>query len=205
MPRFKPVWRNIFAPTLLLALAGCGDLVSSMRHAPGHTGQVVVGFLGYAGSAGPIHVRLLNNPFGTPEVAGLVAMESGAAVPIPVKFTADAATAGRPDWRLVVMFNPPAGTNVRDACERPDSISAIAPASGTEMMASFCNDARLIAGVRAVTGTIATAADPRLRNLVRYAVGDLFSPGNTDNNTDIEIFTSQNRRPAIRSRQLGGG
>lgn len=205
MPRFKHVWRHLLLPTVVLALAGCGDLVSSMRHAPGYSGQVVIGFLAYAGEAGPIHVRLLNNPFGDAGVAGLIAAESGAAAPIPVKFTADAAMAGRPDWRLVVTFNPAFGANVRDACERPGSIAAISPASGTEMMVSFCNDQKLIAGVRAVTGMVASAADPRLKSLVRYAIGDLFSPGNTDNNVDNEILTTQLRRPRGLARQPGGG
>ena len=205
MPGFKHVWRQVFVSTLFLGLAGCGDLVSTMRHTSGYSGQIIVGFLGYAGGAGPIHVRLLNNPFGDSGVAGMVAAESDAAVPIRVKFTADAAAAGRPDWRLVVMFNPPAGANVRDACERPDALVAVVPSSGTEMMASFCNDQKLIAGVRAVTGTVASAADPRLNRLVRGAIGDLFSPSNFDNNSDNEIFTGQLRRPTALSRQPGDG
>ncbi|MSP87543.1 MAG: hypothetical protein EXQ92_01835 [Alphaproteobacteria bacterium] len=200
----QDLWR-ILVPTVLLALSGCGDLVSTMRYSFGYTGQIIVGFLGYAGGAGPIHVRLLNNPFGDPGIAGMVAAESDAAVPIRVKFTADAAAAGRPDWRLVVMFNPPAGANVRDACESPDAIVAVAPGSGTELMASFCNDRKLIAGVRAVTGTIANAADPRLKRLVRGAIGDLFSPSNFDNNSDNEIFTGQLRGPKVLSRQPGSG
>jgi hypothetical protein len=205
MPDVKRAWRYLLFPPLFLSLVACGDLVSTIRHTSGYTGQIIVGFLSYAGGAGPIHLRLLNNPFGDPGVAGMVTAESDAAVPIPVKFTADAAAAGRPDWRLVVIFNPPAATHVGDACTRPDAIVPVASSSGTEVMASFCNDQKLIAGIRAVTGTVASSADPRLRRLVRGAIGDLFSPSNFDNNSDVEIFTGQRRRPTALSRQLGGG
>lgn len=205
MARATSVWQGLIAVGGLLVLTGCGDLVSSMRHAPGYSGPMVISFLSYAGTPGPIHVRLLNNPFGDANLAGLVAAESDKAVPVPVKFTADAAAAGRPDWRLVVIFNPSAGASVGDACERPATLTATAAVSGTEMMVSFCNDAKLIAGVRATTGTITAATDPRLKSLVRYAIGDLFSPGNTDSTPDNEIFTGQIRRPRAWSRHSFGG
>jgi hypothetical protein len=188
MVAFTRRWARSAAFAALLLPAGCADVVMTTRYAPGYSGNVVKSFLAYAGSEGPVLVRVLNNPFGGPALGGMVAAEAGQAAPIRVTFTANPAETGRPDWPIVVIFNPPSGTNVRDACENPEAIKPIVPSAGSEMLASFCNDRKLIAGIRAVTEKVTSAADPRLKALTHRAIQDLFGPGDTDDGDGRTVF-----------------
>lgn len=146
----------------VMLLTGCGDLVTTQRHAPGYSGYSIMQFLNYAAAESPVLVRVANSPFGGPALDGVVANFASDAISKPVSFTADPAMAKRPDWQLVVVFNPSSGVHVSEACENAAAIPIVQARLGTEAVASFCNGAKMIAGVRAYGGTVTSASDPEI-------------------------------------------
>jgi len=147
---------------------------------------MVQSFLTSAGTGGPVLVRVLNNPFGGGPIESMVAEEATQVSRVPsVRFTSRPAEARQPDWHVVVIFNPVAGANVREACENAAAVRTVPAPANTQAIFSFCSGARMIAGVRANSGTVASASDPRLRLLVRRAMLDLFGQGDTDDGDGI--------------------
>lgn len=170
---YKP--KACFA-ALALALAGCAEAgVTTMRYGPSQSASAIQGFLGYAGSDGPILVRIHNNPFAPQPIDAAVTTEATRATSRPIAFTTDPGRAAQPDWRIVLVFNPPIQASARDACELAGAIAPQAGSSGVEAIGSFCVGPRLITGIRGTSGPINSANDPRFAQFVRRLIHDLFA------------------------------
>ena len=167
-------------------------------------------FLRYSGNQSPVLVTALNSPFRADalSVAAIAAHHAGAAVVgANVDFTEDASLASKPNFRLVLLFDPVNTVSPRDICAADNAPPVVAVIPGElSLHAAFCSDDEPIVGVLG-TGPIPDGPnDPEFEKLVRMTVAEMFptqdrkGPGKQNFMTSIRLYPT----PGFRLSPLTG-
>jgi hypothetical protein len=130
----------------------------------------------HASADGPLLVEVLGQPFAGPSVDELApqvaAAMSGQLIGRPLAFTADRGQAPRPQYRVVLAFNAPDGTDAKALCA-----GRVETRPGQERitaLATFCGDGEALASVRGWVSRVEGPADPRFRRLLGQMTRELF-------------------------------
>ncbi len=174
---------------LLLAapIAGCGGIpviantYYDVSYGPGEWG---------GGNDMPVVVR--GAPFAVPKAEldeAVAAAMRGSTFGVPTRFV-PAAPGAAPAYRVVMIFNPPAGVGDAVACQRPeppDAVFGAAPAGVVPVLAAFCRGDR---AVTSAAGTIPTGGNPHSAafqdGVAQFAMA-LFPPINPNNKAGMEF------------------
>jgi hypothetical protein len=181
-----------------LAFSTIVNAASTVRYGQGYTGVETANFLIAAGARGPVLMSMQNNPFGAAWAEGAAAASATQALSQPIRFTPNAAEAADPSWRYVLVFDPPDGANIRDACAGP--VAAQPRPTSLDVLASFCQGNRAFAGARGTTVRTVSTEDPHFGQLVAEVTRTVFSVSDVDDHGD----GGQGARPSqtAPSRQL---
>lgn len=129
----------------------------------------------HASAHGPVWVQVVGRPFaGEGEVADrVVAAMTNQLVGRQVAFTARRDLAAKPEFRVVLAFNPPANADPRALCA--GNVATLAqPGDKVTVLAAFCDQSGLLASVQGWVAKVGGADDPRFVRLLGQVVRDLF-------------------------------
>jgi hypothetical protein len=207
MVRRSPVFAILLALVAGFALGGCVIVRETISEVGAATKR---DFLRYSGDKSPVLVTALNSPFreGPLSVAAIAAQHAGAAVAgTNVGFTEDASQARRPDFRLVLLFDPVNTISPRDICAAARAApAAVIGAGELRLHAAFCLDDEPIAGALATGPLPDGPTDPAFEKLVRMTVAEMFpeqdrrGPGKQHYMTSIRFYP----KPGFRLNPLTG-
>lgn len=161
------------AAALTALTSGCGDgpaTVAGWRSPAAWSSMV------YATSDGPMLIQVHGNPFNDDQPGfrrHLAAAMTNQIIGRTIAFTPDHAAAPRPQFRVVLAFNPPADLDARQLCGGPVAVSAQSGGRIT-IMGAFCDTSSLLASVKGWVNDVADADDPRFRRLMGQVTRDLF-------------------------------
>jgi hypothetical protein len=129
----------------------------------------------HASASGPLWLDVHGQPFAV--AAGLadavaVAM-TNQLVGRPLAFTARRDQADKPDFRVVLVFNPPANADPRDLCAGA-IVTTADPGDKITVLAAFCDKSGLLSSVQGWVAKVGGPNDPRFRRLLGQVTRDLF-------------------------------
>lgn len=133
----------------------------------------------HASAAGPLWVEILGRPFAATVQsddsvnARVASAMTNQLVGRGLVFTARREQAARPEFRVILAFNPPAAADPRALCAgrvAPDQ----AAAEKVTVLAAFCDQSGLLASVKGWVAKVDGPDDPRFRRLLGQVVRDLF-------------------------------
>lgn len=132
----------------------------------------------YASSEGPLLVQVFGDPFDQ----GLAAWRaqvaeamSGRLIGRPLAFTADPQAAPRPNFKVMLAFNPSKALSADDLCAGKPAFTQPETAGKITVLAAFCGgDGKPLATVQGWVAKIEGPADKRLGQLLGQVVRDLF-------------------------------
>ncbi len=161
-------------------IAVLGRLLAWLRAAPvtvrgSRPSPAARSSLVYAAAAGPVLVRVSGDPFGRGggQLGRVVAAALEAEMTgLPVRFTADPGQAPRPEFRVVVAFDPVPSATPGEVCA---GTAAWAPRSGRlTVLAVFCGTGEVLASATGRTAAVTAPDDPRFGRLVGQLAHALF-------------------------------
>lgn len=161
------------AAALALLTSACEDGPATVPG--GWRSASVWSSLVYASASGPLWLELVGQPDGADaDFADQAAIAmTNQLVGRALAFTARRELAARPEFRVVLAFNPPAAADPRGLCAgtvRP------APQQGDKItvLAAFCDSSGLLSSVQGWVAKTHGDDDPRFRQLLGQVVRDLF-------------------------------
>lgn len=129
----------------------------------------------HASAAGPLWLDIHGRPFATAEGFGdgVAAAMTNQLVGRQLAFAVRREQAEKPDFRVVLAFNPPANADPRDLCA---GTVATAAETGDKItvLAAFCDKSGLLSSVQGWVAKVSGPDDPRFRRLLGQVVRDLF-------------------------------
>lgn len=159
----------------LLGLAGCGVTVQDTITGTDAEGRRA--FLIYAGEKSPVWLQAGNAGIAPPGDASAAVAEaaSGAVFALDTTFTADRKSAAHPKYRVLVLFDPTVGISADDVCRSfPGDVPAQRFQDRTNLFMAFCATAEPIAGATVRGPKISSLQDPKLREMVRAGIREMF-------------------------------
>ncbi len=168
----KPV---LAASILALAAAGgCAEGVSIVTHAYPYPPTVANGYLRDAGSTGPVLLEVRDDPFAGAAARPLAEAASKTSVGFLTRFTPVQSEAERPEYRMVVQFDPAAGTTSAAVCDPAQPVGHGTPTGRLTALVAFCHRSRPILSVAAAAPRPDRADSPILRELAQQAMLRMF-------------------------------
>ena len=175
MRRWLPVVSGICAVAMLSA---CGVARLSRHWSEVQTARA---FWTYGGGGQPFLIEVHNPPPDVTPAALAAAFPAPPLVAPPLRYTAVAGEASRPEYRFVLMFGAPVQADGADACA--GDIPALT--GGEALQAAFCYRERVLSEIRgdALGDSFASGADsPAARRLLFDVVRYLVPPPELDSN-----------------------
>lgn len=128
----------------------------------------------YASANGPIFLEVHGEPFAPMALSAMdVAMGmSDKLVGRKLAFTPVRASALRPEFKVVLAFNPPANADPRDLCEGAIATAA-QPGEQITVLAVFCDKSGILSSVQGWVSKVSGPDDPRFRRLLGQVTRDL--------------------------------
>ena len=165
---------SLGAAALAAVVAACEDGPATV--AGGWRSAATWSSMVYASVGGPVWVQVHGQPFpqGGDDFRRAVALAmSRQLVGRVLDFTAAAEEAPRPQFRVVLAFNPPLDAEPAALCA--GRVATLAPPGETvSLLAAFCGNDALLSWGRGRVGRVAGADHPRFRRLLGQVVRDLF-------------------------------
>jgi len=160
----------------LLTLAACDQgpaTVTPYMHPTGSLDFLTAATRG----GGPLYLEIDGDPFGTGEdLEGLVTRTMEPALQIRVlKLTTDQDAAEDPEFRLVLVFNPPASGELLAFCASQPAGGPPASPERIELRAGFCRGDNLLAAVDGWVEEAQGPGDARFEQLMHQVVRELFA------------------------------
>jgi hypothetical protein len=181
----------------LVMLAGC---VTVNEAYTGFDNESKREYLHYAGGVTPVLVRAVNSPFGEGEVptATIAALHAKDAISdSSVEFTSNAAAAGQPHFRVVMVFDPAVTVSDVDVCKADSVAPAAVRAPGALRIHSvFCSHDEPLAGTVVEGPAPKTLDDQAYVKMVRMAFENMFPTNDPRGPNEAPIVTSFNRAPS---------
>jgi len=170
--RSTAVW---FAAVLVsLSLGACED--SPTTTVTFRTGDVWQ-FAKAVMATGPLLVEIAGDPYGgeAPRLAGTILddMEQAVTWYATARFTTDAAEAANPSFRIVMTFNGGTALSGRDQCLGRAQGGGPLNRGRVEVIATFCDEADVLADVRGRIERSEGPSDRRFSDLVRQVTRDM--------------------------------
>jgi hypothetical protein len=190
-----PVRRFVATLSTVLALSGCAGQVRTVTYGFPQTTSTARLYLQDAAAHGPVLLDVRDNPFREDVATPFALAASNSVIGIPVRFTTDPAQAARPEFRVVVQFNPgPVGAG--EACG-PTRPRGSGPAAGElTALVAFCHQFQPVLALHAAAPPTDRADSPAIRELAQQSMLRMFAPEADDRN-DRDPFGRTNRlRPA---------
>ncbi|WP_420405527.1 hypothetical protein [Nisaea sp.] len=154
---------------LAVLLAGCVTVIRGDGRVEGSAKREL---LQYAASHGPVLLELKGDRPGLPKITARAAeIASGALQDMDIDFTGEPASAGLPQYRFVLAFNPAAGVREADLCSSgPAWVEK--QAEETRLMTAFCDEGELLASSIATGPALTGVEDPAAEQLVLAGVSE---------------------------------
>ncbi|MBR9972939.1 hypothetical protein [Magnetospirillum sulfuroxidans] len=131
----------------------------------------------HASASGALWLDVHGHPFAAAEgvADAAAAAMTNQLVGRQLAFTARRDQAGKPDFRVVLVFNPPANADPRDLCAGVIATAAAAdPGDKITVLAAFCDQSGLLSSVQGWVAKVGGPHDPRFRRLLGQVTRDLF-------------------------------
>ncbi len=175
---------RIFAIATLLPLAACAPGGTSLTQQ-----EVSVayssGAFAYAGAGRDLRVVVVGNPFGGDPVAfGTAVTEAmqGRHWGQRTNFTTSPGETARANYRVLMLFDPPADLNAMRLCREEPGALPTAPAGGEVVLfGAFCRGDSSLTTIKGRVSGAANARDPAFRALVADVTNGLFPPARDRN------------------------
>jgi len=130
-------------------------------------------------ATGPLLVEISGEPYGgeTPGLAGTILDDMKRAITwyATARFTAEAAEAANPSLRIVMTFNGGTALGGRDQCRGRASGGGPLDGGRVEVIATFCDEADVLANVRGRIDRTEDPSDRRFSDLVRQVTRDMLA------------------------------
>jgi len=126
---------------------------------------------------GPLYLEIAGSPFtaaGDIE-DGVAAVMAQAVQSRVLHLTTDQTAAEDPDFRLVLVFNPPDKGELLAFCARQPAGGPPQEAARIELRAGFCRGDDLIAGVDGWVEDASDPGDPKFEQLMRQVARNIFA------------------------------
>ncbi|MCA1909995.1 MAG: hypothetical protein LDL39_16710 [Magnetospirillum sp.] len=130
----------------------------------------------HASAQGPLWVEIHGRPFAESQPGfgdKVAAAMTNQLVGRPLTLTAHRDQAAKPEFKVVLAFNPPANADPRDLCAGSVATAA-QPGDKVTVLAAFCDKSGLLASVQGWVAKVGDVDDPRFRRLLAQVVRDLF-------------------------------
>jgi hypothetical protein len=128
-------------------------------------------------ATGPMLVEISGDPYGgeAPRLVETILDDMKRAVTwyATVRFTADAAEAANPSFRIVMTFNGGTALSGRDQCRGRGQGGGPLDGGRIEVIATFCDEADVLADVRGRIDRSEGPSDRRFSDLVRQVTRDM--------------------------------
>jgi len=134
----------------------------------------------HASAHGPLWLEIHGQPFadGQAALGGKVAAAmTNQLVGRPLALTVDRDQAAKPEFKVVLAFNPPANADPRDLCAGSVA-TAVQAGEKITVLASFCDKTGMLASVQGWVAKVQGVDDPRFKRLLAQVVRDLFGTAN---------------------------
>lgn len=171
--------RKAIALAVLMLTAACatGGVTLSLQNV--HTAYSA-GEFAYAGAGRDLRVVIAGDPFGGDAAAFGAAVTDamqGQHWGQPTNFTTTPGESARPNYRVVMLFNPPITLNAVRLCEdEPSALPTDATGDGIVLFGAFCLGDKGLTAIRGHIAGAAGPADPAFRSLVGQVTNGLFPP-----------------------------
>ena len=176
--------RKYFVPLVaLLLVAGCGTSV--VQSPTGVSGGAKKRVLAFAGKQGAMLLQVSGEPFreGKGEAAAASArILSGVYSEVPRGFTLNPSTAGAPQFRFRLAFDPPASTSPGRVCSAgaQNPLGYDRRGDRQSLLMVFCRQEVAIAAVIARSDRMTSLTDPNYRKLLLQAAREMFQADPND-------------------------
>jgi hypothetical protein len=171
------VMRRVLAPALvsLAALSACtGGTVSTMTYPSPFTLTSARGALQDAGSFGPVLLQVRGNPFPEDVAQPIAETASRTSVGFLTRFTTDPVMAARPDYRVVVQFDPDPRLPAAVVCDpRLPTFQTPTPGELTALVV-FCRETMPMLALTARAPRPEHADSPVVRDIAQQAMLRMF-------------------------------
>lgn len=130
----------------------------------------------HASAQGPLWLEIHGRPFTeiSPSLGDKVAAAmTNQLVGRPLTLTIHRDQAPKPEFKVVLAFNPPANADPRDLCTGSVATAA-QPGDKVTVLAAFCDKNGMLASVQGWVAKVQDADDPRFKRLLAQVVRDLF-------------------------------
>lgn len=176
---------RILAVSILVlgALGGCADGVSIVPHHYPYPPSTASGYLRDAGAAGPVLLEVRDNPFAGDVAGPLAEAASRTSVGFLTRFTTVRSEASRPEYRMVVQFDPATGTTSAGVCDPTQPAGLRSSTSRLNALIAFCHQNRPILSVMASAPRPDRPDSPFIREFAEQAMLRMFirEPDGNDN------------------------
>ncbi len=166
---------NLALAALLLVVAGCGDMVRVSD--PVQSQQYVVEDFQQANVNQKIRTQVYENSFEISQdrfAAAVFHHMKGANLGRPTTFTPTPGDNGSGAFHVVMIFDPPRGTDPEAVCGRDLRVSSTRAGPGVFLMSAFCWGDKLLSTADGDVGAANGPDDPRFRSLIRQVTLALF-------------------------------
>ncbi len=156
------------------ALGGCADEISTVTHAYPHSPTVANGYLRDAGATGPVLFEVRDNPFTGDVAAPMAEAASRTSVGFVTRFTPLRSEAARPEYKMVVQFDPAPGFTSAAVCSPEQSARQRSSDARLTALVAFCHLDRPILSLAATAPRPDRPDSPILRDLAQQAMLRMF-------------------------------
>lgn len=168
---------SLGAAALATIVAGCRD--GAVTQPGGWRSAAAWSALVHASADGPVWLRVEGAPFGDggakPELAMAVASAmSNRLVGRRVGLTARREEAPRPEFRVLLVFNPPPNLSAAQLCDGKVAFAPPTQAGRVTVLAAFCDAGGLLASASGRVGAVTGIDDQRFRDWLGQLTRDLF-------------------------------
>lgn len=130
----------------------------------------------HASATGPLLVQVHGDPFRRPPAefrAAVAAAMTDQIIGRRLAVTAERDAAPKPEFRIVLAFNPPENADAAQLCAGGVPVAA-EPRERITVLAAFCEHDRLLASVRGWVAKVDGPEDKRFRRLMGQVTRELF-------------------------------
>lgn len=167
-------FRLVASILALGTLGGCADGVSTVTHAYPHSPTVANGYLRDAGAAGPVLLEVRDSPLAGDVAAPMAEAASRTSVGFLTRFTPFRSEAARPEYKMVVQFDPAPGVTSAAVCGPGQSAGRRSSDGRVTALVAFCHQNRPILSLAATAPRPDRPDSPILRDLAQQAMLRMF-------------------------------
>lgn len=134
----------------------------------------------HASANGPLWLEIHGRPFGAGDSAlddKVAAAMTNQLVGRRLALTVHRDQAAKPEFKVVLAFNPPVNADPRDLCGGSVATAA-QPGEKITVLAAFCDKNGMLGSVQGWVAKVQDADDPRFKRLLGQVVRDLFGTAN---------------------------